>query len=66
MAFDAHTTRLFDRPACGKADYAALAMALAAATYEGGVAAMLQADPKKLGKEKKPDTNLVSLVFPDL
>ena len=26
--------------------------------------AQLQADPKKQGKEKKPDENLVSLVFP--
>ncbi len=64
--FDPNKTRLLDRSACGKADDAVHAASLAAATYEGGVAAMLQADPKKLGKEKKPDRNLVSLVFPDL
>lgn len=31
----------------------------------GGVAAQLQSDPKKQGKEKKPDINLDKLVFPD-
>jgi hypothetical protein len=61
MALVPNTTRLLDQPDCGKADDSALAEA----TYEGGVAAMAQADPKKLGKEKKPDANLVSLVFPD-
>ncbi len=65
MAFDPNITRLLDKPGCGKADDAAIVEALAEATYEGGVAAMAQADPKKLGKEKKPDANLVSLVFPD-
>ncbi len=61
MASDPDTAKLFDQPACGRVDYAALAEA----TYEGGVAAQMQADPKKLGKEKKPDASLVSLVFPD-
>jgi len=61
MTFDPNITRLLDQPDCGKTDDAALAEA----TYEGGIAAMAQADPKKLGKEKKPDANLVSLVFPD-
>ncbi len=56
---------LLDSFACRIIDRAALASAFAEATYEGGVAAMLQADPKKQGKEKKPDANLVSLVFPD-
>ncbi len=65
MGFDPHVAKLLDQPACGKVDHAAIAAALAVAMYEGGVAAMLQADPKKLGKEKKPDANLVSLVFPD-
>jgi hypothetical protein len=65
MAFDPNITKLLDLPDCGKADDAVLAEALAEAIYEGGVAAMAQADPKKLGKEKKPDGNLVSLVFPD-
>jgi hypothetical protein len=60
MALSSKITRLFDQPDCGKADEAALAEAI----YEGGVAAIAQADPKKLGKEKKPDGNLVSLVFP--
>lgn len=31
----------------------------------GGIAAQAQSDPKKLGKEKKPDLHLVKLVFPD-
>lgn len=61
MALDPNISRLLDQPDCGKPDDAALAEAI----YEGGVAAMAQADPKKLGKEKKPDANLVSLVFPD-
>ncbi len=61
MAQDPFITRMLNQPGCGKADDSALAEA----TYEGGVAAMAQADPKKLGKEKKPDANLVSLVFPD-
>ncbi len=61
MGFDPHIAKLLDQPACGKVDHAAIAEA----TYEGGVAAMMQADPKKLGKEKKPGANLVSLVFPD-
>ncbi len=65
MALDPDTGKLFDQPACGKVDHAAIAAAIAEATYEGGVAAMLQADPKTSGKEKKPDANLVSLVFPD-
>ncbi len=65
MGFDPHAAKLLDQPACGKVDQAAIAAAFAEATYEGGVAAMLQADPKKLGKEKKPDAYLVSLVFPD-
>ncbi len=56
---------LLDQPGTRKANYGVLASALAEATYEGGVAAMAQADPKKQGKEKKPDENLVSLVFPD-
>lgn len=37
---------------------------LDAAANHSGVAALLQADPKKQGKEKKPDANRVSLVFP--
>jgi hypothetical protein len=61
MVFDPDIARLFDQPECGEMDDAALAEAI----YEGGVAAMAQADPKKLGKEKKPDVNLVMLVFPD-
>ncbi len=66
MALDSNIARLLDQlDECGKADFAALAEALAEATYEGGVAAMAQSDPKKLGKEKKPDANLVGLVFPD-
>ncbi len=39
--------------------------AINASANDGGIAAQMQADPKKLGKEKKPDENLVSLVFPD-
>jgi hypothetical protein len=31
--------------------------------YAGSLAAQMQADPKKQGKEKKPDENLVSLIF---
>ncbi len=65
MGFDPSKRKRLDQPACGMVDYAAIAAVIAEATYEGGVAAMLQADPKKLGKEKKPDANLVSLVFPD-
>jgi hypothetical protein len=61
MAFDPNTSTLLDPPACGKFDPAAWAEA----NYEGGVAAQLQADPKKQGKAKKPDANLVSLVYPD-
>ena len=59
MAFDLHTNNLLHPPACGAFDHAAWAEAV----YEGGVAAQLQADPKKQGKAKKPDANLVSLVF---
>ena len=65
MGFDPGKGKRLDQPASGKVDLAAIAAAFAEATYEGGVAAMLQADPKKLGKAKKPDENLVSLVFPD-
>ncbi len=65
MGFDPQVAKLLDQSTCGKVDRAAVAAAFAEATYEGGVAAMLQADPKKLGKEKKPGANLVSLVFPD-
>jgi hypothetical protein len=61
MAFDPNIIKLLDQPACGKVDLAALAEAI----YEGGVAAEMQADPKKQGKEKKPDGYLVSLAFPD-
>lgn len=32
---------------------------------DGSIAAQMQADPKKQGKAKKPDANLVSPVFPD-
>jgi hypothetical protein len=65
MALDSNIARLLDQLDCGNPDDAAIVEALAEATYEGGVAAMAQSDPKKLGKEKKPDANLVSLVFPD-
>jgi len=61
MAFDPNTSTLLDPPDCGKFDHAAWAEAI----YEGGVAAQMQADPKKQGKAKKPDANLVSLPFPD-
>lgn len=61
MAFDPLMSILINPPACGAFDHAAWAEAV----YEGGVAAQLQADPKKQGKAKKPDANLVSLVFPD-
>ncbi len=61
MAFKPRTNNQLDTPMCGKFDRAVWAEAI----YEGGVAAELQADPKKLGKAKKPDANLVSLVFPD-
>lgn len=61
MTSDPKTSTLLETPACGKFDHAAWAEAV----YEGGVAAQLQADPKKLGKAKKPDENLVSLVLPD-
>ena len=61
IVFDPGTNNQLDPPACGKFDHAAWAEAI----YEGGVAAQLQADPKKQGKAKKPDANLVSLVFPD-
>ncbi len=61
MEFAPGTNQFFDLTACGKFDHAAWAEAI----YEGGVAAELQADPKKQGKEKKPDENLVSLVYPD-
>jgi len=60
MALNQNITRLFDQLVFAKAD----AAGIADATYAGGVAAMEQADPKKRGKEKKPDVNLVSLVFP--
>ncbi len=65
MALDSNIIRLHDQPESGKANDAAVIEALAEAIYEGGVAAMAQSDPKKLGKEKKPDANLVSLVFPE-
>lgn len=61
MVFHININKLLDPPACGKFDHSAWAEAI----YEGGVAAQLQADPKKQGKAKKPDANLVSLVFPD-
>ena len=35
------------------------------ATGAGNLAAQMQADPKKQGKEKKPDGNLVSRAFPE-
>ena len=61
MVFQLDIQLLLDPPACGKFDHAAWAEAI----YEGGVAAEMQADPKKQGKAKKPDANLVSPVFPD-
>lgn len=61
MVFQLDMLEQLDPPACGKFDHAAWAEAI----YEGGVAAQMQADPKKQGKAKKPDANLVSLVFPD-
>jgi hypothetical protein len=61
LALRLRLPNLLDQPACREVDCALLAEA----TYEGGVAAMMQADPKKQGKEKKPDANLVSLVYPD-
>lgn len=42
----------------------ARAVLICASFNDGGIEAQLQADPKKLGKEKKPDTHPVSLVFP--
>jgi len=36
----------------------------AALSGGGSVCAQNNSDPKKLGKEKKPDANLVSRVFP--
>ena len=38
--------------------------ALNAAAYPGSADAMLHAEPKKQGKEKKPDENRVGRVFP--
>ena len=34
-------------------------------TNAGNLAAQMQADPKKQGKEKKPDRHLVSRTFPE-
>lgn len=61
MGFDPNLTELMELSA---------SRAVYLPTYDananlGGVAAQLQSDPKKQGKEKKPDENLVKLVFPD-
>ncbi len=61
MIFDPNLTALLGDSIPRVMDCAAIN----AAANDGGIAAQMQADPKKLGKEKKPDENLVSLVFPD-
>ncbi len=53
MDFDPGETEPLDFPA-SRVDRAQL----------DALAAQMQGDPKKLGKEKKPDIHLVSLVFP--
>ncbi len=58
MLFDCGPTHLFHKSASYNR------AVLDAAANHSGVAALMQADPKKQGKEKKPDVNRVSLVFP--
>jgi hypothetical protein len=60
MGFDPELVKLLESPA-SRAVYLPTYHANA---NRGGVAAQLQADPKKQGKEKKPDRDLVMLVFP--
>jgi hypothetical protein len=59
MRFEANKSMLFVAPAPWAADHVAKDVS----ANDGGVAARMQADPKKLGKEKKPGVNLVRLVF---
>ena len=60
MKFDPSLLELLGTPKPRVMDSAAIN----ASANNGGIAAQMQSDPKKLGKEKKPDENLVSLVFP--
>ncbi len=60
MKLDPGLRELFGPPIPRVMDCAAIN----ASANDGGIAAQMQADPKKMGKEKKPDENLVSLVFP--
>lgn len=62
MSFDHNLINLLVNPAPWA--WAKDRATLDACANNGGIAAQMQADPKKLGKEKKPDENLVSLNFP--
>ena len=61
MSFEPKITELMEF----SADRAVYLPTYNANANRGGVAAQLQSDPKKLGKEKKPDLYLDKLVFPD-
>ncbi len=60
MRFDLDKSLLFVAPAPWAADHVASEVS----ANDGSIAAQMQADPKKLGKAKKPDGNLVMFDFP--